>query len=75
MKKKSICDTLAARGSPISGKDQLVLSILDGLGPDFEPTIVFSTSKIEAYKVKVAIALLLAYELSNSPTYQSPYVC
>lgn len=35
---RGICDTLAACGRPVSEEDQ-VLSILAGLGLEFEPTI------------------------------------
>lgn len=38
LKVKSICDNLAACGCPVSREDQ-VLFILAGLGPEFEPTI------------------------------------
>lgn len=61
MKMKSICDTLAACGRPISEEDQ-VLSILAGVGPEFEPTVAVLTSTIDSYNVRTASALLLASE-------------
>lgn len=61
MKMKSICDTLAACGRPVSEEDQ-VLSILAGLGSEYEPTVAVLTSRIESYNVQTASALLLASE-------------
>lgn len=50
MKMICICDILAACGRPVSEEDQ-VLSILAGLGPEFEPTVAVLTSRIESYNV------------------------
>lgn len=61
LKMKSICDNLAACGRPISKEDQ-VLSILAGLGGEFEPTVAVITSRIDTYSVQSASALLLTSE-------------
>lgn len=50
MKMICICDILAACARPVSEEDQ-VLSILAGLGPEFEPTVAVLTSRIESYNV------------------------
>lgn len=60
LKMKNICDNLAACG-PVPEEDQ-ILSILAGLGSEFEPTLAVLTSKIESYNIQTASALLLASE-------------
>lgn len=51
MKMKAICDTLASFGCPVF-EEEHVLSMLAGLGPKFEPTILTNDS----HHVKVASA-------------------
>lgn len=43
-------------------EEDQILSILAGLGSEFEPTIAVLTSKIESYNIQTASALLLASE-------------
>lgn len=61
LKMKNICDNQAACGRPVPEEDQ-ILSILAGLGSEFEPTIAVLTFKIESYNIQAASALLLASE-------------
>lgn len=68
MKMKSICNTLAACGRPVSEEDQ-VMSTLAGLGPEFEPTVSVLTSRVDSYNVRTASAFLLASE--NRASQQS----
>lgn len=53
MKMKAICDTLASFGCPVF-QEEHVLSMLAGLGPKFEPTIIVITLKNDSHHVKVA---------------------
>lgn len=61
LKMKSICDTLAACGCPVSDEDQ-ILPILAALGSEFEPTIAVLTSQIQSYNLQTATPLLLTSE-------------
>lgn len=61
LKRKSICDTMATCGRPISEEDQL-FSILAGFGSEFEPAIAVLTSRTECYNVQTTIGLLLTSE-------------
>lgn len=45
MKMKAICDAWVACGRPVSKEDQL-LSILAGLGPELEPTVAILTQEV-----------------------------
>lgn len=74
LKMKSNCDTLAACGRLVPKEDQ-VLSILAGLGPEFEPTIVVLTSRIDSYNFQIVKVLLLASEnrvLRQVATVETP---
>lgn len=54
MKMKIICDTLAARGRPISEEDQ-VLSILAGVGLEFDPTVAVLTSSMDSTMLELQV--------------------
>lgn len=59
LKMKNIYDNLVACGRSVSEEDQ-VLSILVGLGAEFEPSVTVITSRIDTYNVQSVSVLLLA---------------
>lgn len=65
MKMQAICDNVEACGRPVPEEDQ-VLSILAGLGPDYEPSVAVLTATSDSYNVRSASALLLASKKSSS---------
>ena len=58
---RRVVDALAVVGAPISVEDHIV-TILDGLPPDFDPFVSSILSRINPYKVAEIEALLLVQE-------------
>ena len=57
---KSLCDSLAIAGHPITDFD-LVLHLLNGLGPEFDPDVYGITSRSDVLSLKDVQALLMAH--------------
>ncbi|XP_062075736.1 uncharacterized protein LOC133779850 [Humulus lupulus] len=60
-KVKSLVDALAIAGSIISDQD-IVLQLLDGLGPEFDPVVLGITSRSDFLSLEVVQALLMSHE-------------
>ena len=58
---KNICDSLAVAGHPISDFD-LILHLLDGLGPEYDPVVSGLTSRGDTLSLEEVQALLLSHE-------------
>ncbi|KAM6577282.1 hypothetical protein CsatB_029119 [Cannabis sativa] len=60
-KVQSIADSLAIAGSPVDDQD-LILQILNGLGPEFDSVVSGITSRSDILTVEDVQALLLSHE-------------
>ncbi|KAL5745917.1 hypothetical protein ACOSP7_027063 [Xanthoceras sorbifolium] len=69
MKKKSLIDNLAFAGYSMSNDDKL-MSILSGLGSDYNPFIISVTSVPHSYSIAEITSLLLTHEARMDQTSQ-----
>lgn len=60
-KVKSLCDSLAIAGHPLTDFD-LVLHLLNGLGPEFDPVVSGITSRSDVLSLEEIQALLMSHE-------------
>ncbi|XP_060961064.1 uncharacterized protein LOC133031552 [Cannabis sativa] len=58
---QSISDALCVAGSPVSNQD-LILQMLNGLGPDFDSVVLGITSRSDDLTIEEVQALLLTHE-------------
>ncbi|KAH6830682.1 hypothetical protein C2S53_014734 [Perilla frutescens var. hirtella] len=58
---KICCDTLGAAGEKVS-KDNQILHILSGLGPEYNPVMISLTSRVEPPSLREVHGLLLVFE-------------